>query len=670
MIFMKAKNHLFRLRSALRLSATAVFFANLAPAQTTIPATWSYPSTDADSESPGFFGSIHQARFTSGLTATIARGNAQLRDELIDPFSLEPFVNLAVNTDNPDVDGDWPGINPINPDGTFTQDGMLNYSADNFGEALDEGNFTSFEGATYLDDFFPGLPGEAEEGDGFYDNGSNFSVEFMTWLDLPAGEIILGVRHDDAMELAFHANDGRDIFRTQVLGFDSNSGFADRTVTLNVEAAGLYPVRVLLAQWNGSTALEFYSAPADDPFNLTLVNDPDIPESVKAWRALTTATRPYATAVTPQSNATGVAPATTISATIENLGSEIPVMRVNGSQVTFDTAVEGETSTLTHTPGTPFSTGESVMVELDYGNTTSTWSFTTQTGRKALLVTGGGGLNSADGWISSRLASQFGFDVTVASDGLVTIDDAEGVDLVFNSSTVNSGLVADVDFETLPIPLINVESFNVDDFKLTDAPYAGKFSNDPTSDTIVITNAGHPMAGGLPEGENIFLTSPVQFHKAVVPANGILIATPVTATDNGVIYGIEAETTVVDTNLSDFTHPARRVFFGLTGNDGASKYNDGGVSLFDAAVTWALAPPTGNAPIITSFARNPDGSVTLTWTSRVDGEYTVFTNDKLDTPVETWPDEDDSILSEGAVTTYTTGQKYLDGKRFFAVKQN
>jgi hypothetical protein len=82
-----------------------------------------------------------------------------------------------------------------------------------------------------------------------------------------------------------------------------------------------------------------------------------------------------------------------------------------------------------------------------------------------------------------------------------------------------------------------------------------------------------------------------------------------------------------------------------------------------------------NDPLsISEFTLNEDGSVTLTWNSQErDGiTYSVLFSDDLATPIANWADLDDSIPTQGATTTYTTGAGFSDGvsKRFFVVLQN
>lgn len=161
--------------------------------------------------------------------------------------------------------------------------------------------------------------------------------------------------------------------------------------------------------------------------------------TIKLWRSLASPGRPYATAVSPPVNATGVERNAAISATFENLGAVTPELKVNGEVVSYATSTDGSASTITYSPITPFDAGQTVTVDLAYGDASSTWTFVAKSGRKAVLITGGGQLNAADGWVANRLGSKFGFDVTVVGDGAVTVDGATGAGLIFNSSTVNSG---------------------------------------------------------------------------------------------------------------------------------------------------------------------------------------------------------------------------------------
>ncbi|MEM7385534.1 MAG: hypothetical protein AAF514_11375 [Verrucomicrobiota bacterium] len=573
------------------LLIAGIFFLSGRPAlsQEAFPVdeSWAYELTLREDAFPGFQGKLVQADKGAGLTATVARGNAHLRGALLDPATEEPFENLAVTTDG-QPDG-WEGM-PLGADGSFVETGVINYSGDGSGIPLQDGNFSDFEGDS-PDQPFPGVPG-ADDGDRtFFENGQNFSLELNTFLELPAGEILLGVRHDDAIEVSFHPNDARDIFRQRVIGFDSNSGKADRTGLISVPEEGLYSVRILLAQWTGDSTLEFYTASPDDPEVLTLVNGEGA-GSIKAWQRLESNSRPWVSEVEPALNATGVELDSSIVVRLEN-AEGVPEVRVNGEvvEVQSEPAGEGEALLLTYQPAQPFEAASVVNVEMTYGSTTSRWSFVTKSGRKALLITGGGQLNSADGWVASRLATEFGFDVIVNGDGAVQVEDAEGVSLIYNSSTVNSGKVADDDFEALAIPIIDVEAGNVDDFHLSDLPI--NWGNGPGSgfDSVLITEESHPISAGIDPGEQVFSTNRIQYHYGSPPAEATVIGRSLNE-EHATIYALEAGAEIFDeAGEVLFTHPARRVFFGMAGNDGAASFTSTGVRLFDAAVSWALSKP-------------------------------------------------------------------------------
>lgn len=587
---------------------TGVFFCLSGPLawaqeRFVIPETWAHALDARDEASPGFQGRIVQARANSGLTATVARGNAHLRGALIDPETEEAYVNvIATDANKP---ANWAGETPVAADGSFVIEGAVNFSTDATGLVVEDGNFSD-------DAAFTGIPGANDDNLGSFDNAQNFSMELNTLLELPEGEIILGVRHDDAVEVAFHPNDARDLFRQRAVGFDSNSGKTDRTVLLDVPVAGLYSMRVLLAQWTADATLELYTADPADPGDLTLINDPAAAAGIKAWRPQdeAAAARPYIASVTPGINATGVDRESAISVRFEHLGDVVPEMQMQGEPVAVTTTEDGTASVVTHQPETPFEAGQSVRVSVRYGEAVAEWTFVSKSGNKALLITGGGQLNGADGWVANRLASTFGLDVTVKADDAVALADADEALLIFNSSTVNSGNVADDNFETLPIPIINVEGGNVDDFQLADAPFS--WGNGPAGgfDTVVITEESHPISAGFDPGEHVWSTANVQYHWGQAPVNAIVIGEAPNNPENKIIYALEEGTEILD-DLGEqvlFTHPARRVFFGMTGNDGAASYTELGVRLFDAVVNWVLGKPVAAdaTPVITGIEVGDD----------------------------------------------------------------
>lgn len=76
---------------------------------------------------------------------------------------------------------------------------------------------------------------------------------------------------------------------------------------------------------------------------------------------------------------------------------------------------------------------------------------------------------------------------------------------------------------------------------------------------------------------------------------------------------------------------------------------------------------------ITEVIRNPDGTVTLTWNSDPGAgtNYAVLYNSDLNTPLDSWGDDNDSVATGGETTTYTTEISFAENERmFFVVRRN
>ncbi len=644
----------YLLASAAPLSAQATF---------TLPATWRYPSSAAVVAEPGFQGRIQQARKTSGLSATIARGNGQLAGLLIDPTLMAAYVNQAVKTGDAIIANGWQGTTPVSPTGGFTIPDTINFFTDANGLIGESGAFNAASGQT--DRYFPGLPGDSDGGLVTYENGQNFSIEFLAWLDLPVGDTVIGVHHDDAMQLAFHSNDARDIFRQQAVGFDSNSGTTNRTVTVTVTEAGLYPMRLLMAQWTGSAMLELFNNSTADGTTPVLVNDSAV-GALKAYRSLNVPSRPYVADVSPEPDASGVEASAEIVVQMENLApTAMPTLKVNNNTVTYTRNTVGTQTTLRFTP--TVQGGQRVTAELSYGEATSTWSYSTRTGKSALMVTGGGSVNSGDGAVRAAL-SALGFDVTVKSDAAVTVDDAAGTGIIFVSATVNSGLVAGDEFENLEIPLVLSESFNCDDFKLVDAPYDGKFANNAAGGlrNLAVQEVVHPITSGLTVGDLEIFTTNIQTHWGQAPPSAVnLVAAP--SANNSIVFAIEKGGEVMANDGSTFAHPARRVFLGL-GNDGAGALTDNGKTLLRQALSWAIAPPVlpDATPVLTSFMRDAaDRSVTLAWKSVRGRSYRV---ERTDDPAKLVWDFLTTISAEGNESTFSDRNATTLNRSFYRIR--
>ncbi len=582
------------------------WLTNTAPqafAQTTniIPASWAYPLLARDPAAPGFGARIHQARQNASLSATVARANAQLNGTLIDSQTGQPYISLAVTTTNEvSTNGSWFGF-PVQPDGSFWETNVINYSVDTSGFPADLGNFNT--GTGNPDQLFPGLPGASDATFTAYSNVGNLALEAMAFLELKAGTYLFGVRCDDSFELAFHSNDGRDIFRVAVADFGSNRGATETTTYVQIQADGLYAVRLLHAQYQNSppAELEFYTVDLSGSNARTLVNDRTQPSAVKAWRALTTPVRPYAKSVSPSSGATGVSPTNALEVVLVNLGTNTPVMKVNGVAVKPVSVSSGNETKLTYQPSAPFPGGAVIQVAIEYAGAQGAWSFVTRTGVKSLMIVGGTA-TASDNWMASRLASKFGLDVIIKTDAAVATNDAAGCTLIVNSATVNSGNVAPKNFEELPIPILNNEQGNIDDFLL------GAVGGNYDISQLDIIEGAHPLAAGLTNGTyTIFANGVVNQAHTGNPDPAATVVAVHSSNRQALIFAVEEGTTMLS-----FTHPARRVHLGIVGNDGGNRFNENGIKLFDAAVRWLLKLPA--EPLKFDPPALANGKVTISWT--------------------------------------------------------
>jgi len=571
-------------------------------AQTDIPASWAYPIGSQDAKAPGFFGRIHQARDNASLSATIARGNAQLNGTLIDPATGQPYINLVMSSTNQYATGGlWTGY-AVNPDGSFVETNAINYSVESFGLVGDLGYFTSI--TAYPDIVFPGLPGANNADFIAYENVGNLAIEEMAFLELKAGTYSFGVNCDDSFELAVHPNDARDIFRKSIASFGSNRGVTETSSMVRLESDGLYSFRLLHAQYQSSppAELEFYSIDSTDPTQRILVNDRSQAGAIRAWQKLSQPARPYVTSIEPAADATGVLPTAVIKVVVEKLGTNSVVMKMNGATVTPVSTLSGETTTLTYTPSTPLPGGSVVRVDLQYAVATGSWSFVTRTGVKALMIVGGTA-TASDNWMAARLASQFGLDVIVKTDSAVQTNDAAGAVLIVNSATVNSGNVAPKNFEELPIPILNGEQGNVDDFLM------GTVGGNINITQLEIVDDTHPLAGGLTNGVYDLYTGTGsnQGHQAGAAETANRVGIAVGNQAQGLIFGVDE-----GLDFQGFLHPARRAHLGFIGNDGGVRLNEAGIKLFDAAIRWLLKlpdqPPRFNLPVLVN------GKITISWT--------------------------------------------------------
>ncbi len=128
----------------------------------------------------------------------------------------------------------------------------------NIVEGESAGNFPS-------DLQMPGVPGINGIGDGA-------NAEIVTFVELPAGFITVGVNSDDGFRMEAGPLDLPD--ERELLGqFDAPRGAADTLFVFNVIEAGIYPIRVIWQNGGGGANIEIFSLKEDG--SKVLFNDLD-----------------------------------------------------------------------------------------------------------------------------------------------------------------------------------------------------------------------------------------------------------------------------------------------------------------------------------------------------------------------------------------------------------
>lgn len=194
--------------------------------------TWSFHAVYLDnpgagSTEPGFAVRVVQAEHqSSGLGNSLTRAEAQLGPN--SPYPARYETNVVSQVINYSQNAIFGGS-----DGTFPDD-------------------------------LP-IPGQEEDGP-----TDNWAMEVLCWLDLPAGDITLGVQSDDGFSVSspsFPADGGMLDFRS--------GGTANRTFTFHVARAGMYPFRLVWYENTGGAHVEWFYVNAEG--ERVLLNTPGAP---------------------------------------------------------------------------------------------------------------------------------------------------------------------------------------------------------------------------------------------------------------------------------------------------------------------------------------------------------------------------------------------------------
>ncbi|MBI2948637.1 MAG: hypothetical protein HYY23_13420 [Verrucomicrobia bacterium] len=260
----------------------------------------------------------------------------------------------------------------------FDETGTINYW-----NSGGQGNFTNNDTQN--------TPGLVNDGT----NDDNYSLEIVTYLDLPAGTVKMGVNSDDGFRVSSFAGDPRDQFATRLGQFEGGRGVADTVFTFVVEKAGVYPFRMIYEEGGGASAVEWFSVTSDNVRHL--INDANDAKALKAYRPVAGATPAYVSSVTPPIGSQDQSATPEIKAVIVDGVNKINpasvTMTLDGAPLKVAASKAGDTTTATFSQTTPFAEGTKHTVTLTYADTstppasrTVNWDFSTRITEKTFVV--------------------------------------------------------------------------------------------------------------------------------------------------------------------------------------------------------------------------------------------------------------------------------------------
>jgi hypothetical protein len=178
-----------------------------------------------------------------------------------------------------------------------------------------------------------------------------------------------------------------------------------------------------------------------------------------------------------------------------------------------------------------------------------------------------------------------GFAVTPASES-TPVDSAMSQDLVVISESVDA---VDVDakyrYVTQSVVLLENDLLGV--FGMTPLKNGRDYGTEDEQRFIWLVNAPHPLAAGLAAGiQNVLEDEHCKMNWGKPGLGATTIATVLGEPDKAAIFAYEKGATM----NGEFLAPARRVSFFLW-QDTFDQLRPEGLSLFKAAVLWAVSPP-------------------------------------------------------------------------------
>ncbi|HAM70094.1 MAG TPA: hypothetical protein DCM86_00435 [Verrucomicrobiales bacterium] len=230
-----------------------------------------------DTSKPGFKFSIfankantdnNNTRTEDALAGRLLAGDGTPLPNLANPQAQGAALDVATDPD------------PLNAPINFEIDSVINL---NKGAGGGAGNFKPDLG-------MPGVPATDGSSDGL-------AAEIITYIELPAGLVTMGVNSDDGFRTSAGAlNDA--LQRVTVGEYEGGRGAGDTIFTFQVIEPGIYPFRTSYEQGGGDANIEWFTVAADG--TKILVNDTEN-GGVKAYRATAAApAAPYVKSVIPQ----------------------------------------------------------------------------------------------------------------------------------------------------------------------------------------------------------------------------------------------------------------------------------------------------------------------------------------------------------------------------------
>lgn len=185
-----------------------------------------------------------------------------------------------------------------------------------------------------------------------------------------------------------------------------------------------------------------------------------------------------------------------------------------------------------------------------------------------------------------QLLRSLGFVVTGASEATPVDVAVKAQDLVIISESVDA-VDVDAKYRYTTVPLLTFENDLLGELGMTDLKNGRDYGTEDEQRFLWLVNAPHPLAAGLAAGiENVLTDEHCKMSWGKPGLGAVTIATLRGEPQKAAIFAYEKGATM----NAEFLAPARRVSFFLWQNT-FDQMRPEGLSLFRAAVLWAVSPP-------------------------------------------------------------------------------